>query len=122
MEEVMIKLKATKKAIKNSGKRIYSVGYCEAQNLLNYKSAFAYSCSNVSGWDCDYYELSDNIIVSTGYSPIGIPATALFREYDQKAREIRSTYAVDVKEKIDMLIIELVVELDQINENSKEVK
>ena len=64
-----MKLKTTKKQIKENANQIYAVGYCELDNLLAYESPFAYSCG-AYGWSCDYYNLN-GVIISTGYSTIG---------------------------------------------------
>lgn len=64
------------------------MGYCEGQNLLNYRSPFAYSCG-VYGWSCDYYDVN-GVLISTGYQPISSkntlePNYKLIREFDDKA-------------------------------------
>ena len=56
-----MKLKATKKAIRNSGYNVLKIGYCNAQNLLRHKSPFAYS-ERREGWACDYYQINNTII------------------------------------------------------------
>lgn len=82
-----MKLKATKKEIRNNSNKILKVGYCAAQNLLNYEEPFTYS-SGVYGWACDYYNI-DGIIISTGYSPIGEQVDYnLLKEYETKAQNI----------------------------------
>ena len=80
-----MKLIAKKKDIKEGYYKIIRVGYCNMQNLLAYKSAFAYS-TRVEGWACDYYDIG-GICISTGYSPIGNLQLDdnLTREYEQKA-------------------------------------
>jgi hypothetical protein len=60
----MEKLKTTKKQIERNY-RIASIGYCEAQYLLKYKSPFAYS-AGVYGWNADYYDVG-GVIIATGY-------------------------------------------------------
>ena len=81
-----MKLKTTKKQIKNNFNNIYSFGYCQIQNLVYYKNAFAYS-SGSYGWGCDYYEM-DNVCLSTGYSPTGIDVNSdLVRKYEDKAKK-----------------------------------
>lgn len=83
-----MKLKTTKKAINASGKRVLKVGYCGLQNLLSYTEAFAYS-TRAEGWACDYYNIN-NVIISTGYAPIGDAVDySLIKEYEKKAEDIR---------------------------------
>jgi hypothetical protein len=60
-----MKLKTTRKEIEQNSHRIVAIGYCAAQNLLKYRSAFAYSCG-VYGWNADYYEV-DGVVIATGY-------------------------------------------------------
>ena len=64
-----MKLKTTKKQIKENANQLYAVGYCELDSLLKYEYPFAYS-AGVYGWACDYYQF-DGVIISTGYSTIG---------------------------------------------------
>lgn len=91
-----MKLLVTKKDIKNSATKIIAIGYCEAQNLLKYKDPFAYS-KGVYGWACDYY-IFDNIIISTGYSPIGDRIDYdLLKKYEEKAAKIDHNLSYDKK-------------------------
>jgi hypothetical protein len=84
-----MKLKTTKKAIKESNDRIISCGDGDLQNLLTYKRPFAYS-TRIEGWSCDYYEIKD-LIICSGHSTIGDRIEyAIIKKYDKKAREIKS--------------------------------
>ena len=84
-----MKLKTTKKQIRESAYQLYAVGYCELDRLLAYQSPFAYS-SGVYGWSCDYYNL-DGVIISTGYSPIGESiAYDLQKKYNNLAKKAHS--------------------------------
>ena len=68
-----MKCKVTKPSVKKNYCHIISIGYCDAQYILKAKDPFGYS-SNVYGWACDYYDLTDsykNYCISTGYSTIG---------------------------------------------------
>lgn len=86
----MVKLKTTKKIMKENYYRIISIGYCEADYLLNYNAPFAYS-SGSYGWACDYYDINGTLI-STGYAPIGSKNINLsydtISEYNKKAMKI----------------------------------
>ena len=83
-----MKLKATKKEIREGYYYIAGVGYCEAQNLLKHERAFAYS-AGCYGWACDYYDV-DGVCISTGYNYISNQNVAcdykLIKEYDDKAQ------------------------------------
>lgn len=79
-----MKLKATKKAIRNSGYNVLKIGYCNAQNLLRHKSPFAYS-ERREGWACDYYQIDNTIISKVDYD--------LIREYDKKAEAVWHDYS-----------------------------
>ena len=63
-----MKLKATKREIKEYNNYILRAGYCEMDYLLSYEEPFAYS-AGVYGWSCDYYKI-DNVVISTGYAPL----------------------------------------------------
>lgn len=108
-----MKLKTTKKQIKNNYNKIYSIGYCNAQFLLEYLSPFAYS-SGVYGWSCDYYKI-DDICISTGYNPIGENINYdLVRKYDDKANKILRNYDLDYqkrKNKVNKLLTKFINEL-----------
>jgi len=103
----MNKIKATKKEMQQNYK-ILSVGYCDIQHLLSYQNPIAYS-AGLYGWSCDYYEIND-IIISTGYSPINTKNMQenykLNQEYEQKARSGKS------KEEINNLLYELLNKLE----------
>lgn len=108
-----MKLKTTKKQVKNYYNNIYSIGYCDAQYLLQGISPFAYS-SGAYGWSCDYYEI-ENVCISTGYSPIGEnTGYDLVRKYDNKAKAILDDYSVDYqkrKNKVNKLLVKFINEL-----------
>ena len=110
-----MKLKATKKQIKNNYNKIYSIGYCNAQFLLEYESPFAYS-SGGYGWSCDYYEI-DDICISTGYRTVGENINYdLVRKYDDKASKILRNYDLDYqkrKTKIKKLLTKFINEVKQ---------
>ena len=51
-----MKLQTTKKQIRQNFNTVLSIGYCDAQYLLDCKNPFAYS-AGVYGWSCDYYQI-----------------------------------------------------------------
>lgn len=105
-----MKLKTTKKAIRESGQTVIKIGYCNAQFLLRFQQEFAYSTRR-EGWACDYYEVN-GVIISTGYSPIGKQVEYdLIREYEEKARKICGDYArsyEDQKAAVNALLYEFI--------------
>lgn len=101
-----MKLKVTKKQVRDSFSKIVSIGYCDAQYLLKFEQPFAYS-SGVYGWSCDYYDFG-KVCVSTGYHPIGdsIKDYNALRELDNKARAILHSGDTDAQQKIKALLNE----------------
>ena len=92
-------LKVAKKDF--NGEKVLKVGYCGLQSLLSHKNRFAYS-SGVNGWACDYF-MVDDVIISTGYSPIGLSMNYdVIKSYELKADKLISEYAVSYEAKKDM--------------------
>lgn len=101
----MYKIKTTKKEVKKNP-WIISVGYCDMQHLLRYQNPIAYSTRR-EGWACDYYDINhnkqhNNIIISTGYSPLNNKNTKfdykVLREYENKAKDILHNNDIGIKE------------------------
>ena len=63
-----MKLRATKKEMREGYDKVLRIGYCNAQNLLWGEEPFAYSAGRY-GWCCDYYDIN-GVLISTGYAPI----------------------------------------------------
>jgi hypothetical protein len=105
-----MKLKTTKKQVKNNFNNILSFGFCNIQYLTKFKNPFAYS-SGGYGWACDYYEV-DNVCLSTGYSPIGENVDyKLMRKYEEKAQKICNNYELSYKvreRRVNKLLIEFI--------------
>ena len=82
-----MKYKTTAKVVKEGYYRIISVGYCDLQGLLSYKSPESYTCGYY-GWNFDVYNI-DGVAIATGYR--GMPSKnskadyKLIREYEAKA-------------------------------------
>ena len=107
-----MKVQVTKKQIKANYSKIISIGYCDAQYLLNYSNPFGYS-AGVDGWSCDYYQF-DNIIISTGYNPIGEkPDYKLIKRYEEKAQKICFNYynRGETRKKLEKLIKKFILEV-----------
>lgn len=113
----MIKLKSTKKEMREHYWYILSVGYCSMQSLLNEQRPFAYS-SGTYGWSCDYYEV-DEVLISTGYAPLSsknmIEDYSIIKEYENKALKIDELFLPynERKEKKAVLLKELVEKLKE---------
>ncbi len=98
-----MKYKTTAKELKAGYYKIISVGYCELQTLLQYKSPVAYSAGTY-GWNFDVYDIN-GIAIVTGYRPMPSQHSKvsydLVREYEQKAQGKTSN-------QLDVLINEFV--------------
>lgn len=111
----MIKLKTTKKKMREGYYYILSAGYCSMQSLLNEQRPFAYS-SRAEGWACDYYEI-DEVLISTGYAPLSnkrmIEDYSVIKEYENKALKIDELFLPldERKAKKEALLKELVSKL-----------
>lgn len=107
-----MKLKATKKQIRENAGLILSIGYCGLQSLLNCKSPFSYSCG-IYGWSCDYYDI-DGVVISTGYAPIGVTVMYdIVKNYEAMAEKIRSYYNMPYEQRVselDKLIHDFIME------------
>ena len=105
-----MKLKTTKKQIRENFNTILSIGYCDAQYLLSSKTPFAYS-EGMYGWSCDYYQIG-NICICTGYSPIGTPVDyVLLNKLERKAEQIKKDYNLsssDREKQLDELLKQLI--------------
>ena len=86
-----MKYQTTTKAIKNNyGKYIFSLGYCELQELFNKYNAQAYT-AGVYGWNYDIHDL-DGIAICTGYRPITskwMPAD-IVKKYKKRVAQIKA--------------------------------
>lgn len=93
-----MKFKTTKKAVKDGYWKCISVGYCDLQYLLQFKSPVAYTCG-VYGWNADIYDFG-NIAIVTGYRPFGIHIDYdIVRKYNDLAKDFISDYNIDYEER-----------------------
>lgn len=109
-----MKIKVSKKQIKENYTNIISVSYCDLQTLLKFEDAIYYS-SGVYGWSCDYYEIDRNTIISTGYNTLDSTIKFdydIIRKYEEKARKInwRQDYKT-VKAEHTKLLNQLIKEI-----------
>ena len=110
-----MKLKTTKRNIRENSGTILNVGYCELQYLLYYCNAFAYS-AGVYGWSCDFYQPSfkfSGVCIATGYNTERMGGKRvsyeLVKEYEQKARELVNDYSqINKREALNALIDEFI--------------
>ena len=106
-----MKVKVTKKSIKDNYNIILGIDYCNAQYLLHFESPKFYSCG-VYGWACDYYEIGSDFIISTGFNYIDNTNNnyyELVKEYEKKAEKILHNnldYKTQ-KSKVTKLLMEL---------------
>lgn len=115
----MIELK--KKEVKENYK-CYSIGYCEAQDLLSLEGANFYT-AGVYGWNADVYIFGNTAII-TGYRPFGESLDFdIVNKYNKKAYEYRRAnnqgYEVQ-KRHLQMLIYEMLTEYEG-NKNDKKI-
>ena len=97
-------MKTTKSSVLNHFTCI-SVGYCDLQNLLNWKRRAAHT-EGVYGWNADVYTFDDrqNVAIVTGYRPFGESVDSeLIRKYEKKARKV----AVDETDRVYLYVPEL---------------
>lgn len=110
----MNKIKTTKKSIVEGFNKVISVGYCRLQHLLYFKQPYSYN-SGRNGWNCDFYQITLNTIISTGYSPCGTTADySIVEKYDGLAQKIISNREIsldDKKSQIEELLLKFIEEV-----------
>jgi hypothetical protein len=84
-----MKIRVSKKEIREGAGYIIGVPYCDLQYLLRAESADYYS-AGVYGWSCDYYNIKEvGVVISTGYDYIGKRADyELVKKYNNKASKM----------------------------------
>ena len=109
-----MKFKTTKKAITQNYRNVISIGYCDAQYLLQGKNPIAYN-AGVYGWNADIYDINGVAIV-TGYRPFGniSPDYKTIKKYEDEARKIAcnswGSYQ-NMLDKTDQLLNEFIEEV-----------
>lgn len=107
-----MKRRATRNLITKAYEYTISIGYCDAQNLLNTLESSFYTAGKY-GWSADVYSLGNTAIV-TGYRPFGNikPSYDMIKKYDDKAREVlsNSTSREKANEQIYNLLCEFIHE------------
>lgn len=105
-------VRTTKKEMKKNYKIIIPIHYCEMYYLLKFENPISHCSSNDYGWRCDNYEISKDVLVSTGYSPIyGIKVDyEKVKKYENLAKEVFSNKNLTYKQ-AKQLIKELLSKL-----------
>ena len=96
----MIKLKVSKREIKNNFKNVLYCGYCKLADLLSYRNANYYN-ANCYGWRNDIYLIDNNTVIVTGYEPFGnieIPGD-IVKKYNNIACRIKKNGLKDAQTK-----------------------
>ena len=109
-----MKAKISKKDVNNRFRSVLCVDADLIPNLLFFNNAFAYS-TRAEGWACDYYEATNSICLSSGYSPIGKNVNReLQQSFELKAKKvIQSTFfkRETKAKKINALLLEFANQL-----------
>ena len=84
-----MKFKTTEREVMKGFDKVISIGYCNAQYLLNYESPIAYTCGS-EGWRSDVYNMGKGIAIVTGYAPFGNikPDYDIIRAFDIEAERL----------------------------------
>lgn len=89
-----MKMKVTNKLLKNNYFKMYVVGYCDLQHIMNGIEPRFYN-AGVYGWNFDVYESPDGrAVISTGYrnmQGVRIPSD-IIKKYDKKVSAINAKY------------------------------
>ena len=114
-----MKTKVTAKAIKENCKTVIPVGYCEMYNLLRSKTP-AYYTAGVYGWNSDIYVITNSLVISTGYRPVGtikltLEQYQLIKDYEAKARSSNEDIGMRYEQciiEVDLILRQLIKELN----------
>lgn len=90
-----MKVRVTKKAIRENYREIISVYYCRLQNVLMYRDCNFYT-TRAEGWGADIYDV-DGVAIVTGYDPFGNinPSYELCKKFDDEASDVLYAYHYD---------------------------
>ena len=108
----MLKAKVTKKDILESYYNVISIGYCNAQYLLQGLEPQFYTCG-IYGWNADIYQIDYSTVIVTGYRPFSNLERDydLLKKYEERAEKVWGDYSLDYdkrKEKVNKLLKEFV--------------
>ena len=109
-----MRTKVTKKEINNRFKYVLNVDFDEIPNLLFFNPSHYYA-TRAEGWACDFYEISNDICLSSGYAPTGkYISRETQKKYELRAKKIiqSKTFKRETKQKkIESLILEFTNEV-----------
>lgn len=112
-----MKIKVSKKEIRNNFNNIITISYCGGWYLLQGIEPDFYTCG-VYGWNEDIYKIDYNTIITTGYRPIdGVRDYEITTLYNEKARLVYNDCNIDYKKKMQKIeklrnrYIEIMLEL-----------
>lgn len=94
----MIKVKVSKRDVRNGFRRVLYCRYCELQELLSYETANAYN-ANQYGWRNDIYFIDNQTAIVTGYEPFGnveIPGN-ICKKYEEIAKRMKKNGMKDAQ-------------------------
>ena len=93
-----MKYKTTNKAVKEGYKKVYKIGYCNAQYLLTFESPVAYT-AGIYGWNSDIYDFG-SLAISTGSRPTGSNVDyEIVNRYEKQAQQINCDYSKTYEER-----------------------
>lgn len=93
----------TRKDLYNYGARVFYVGYCDAQFLLNGFDKIGAN-GGVYGWNWSAYRPAHDIIINTGYRNMtGEDARRVTRDHEKQAREIFNNWDISTAERSKQL-------------------
>lgn len=76
------------KEIKNSFAHVVAIPYCDAQHILTWATRTGYT-AGVYGWKSDIYVFAGHdLVISTGYGPIGTKYPEIVTTFENAARDI----------------------------------
>lgn len=64
-----MKYRTTEKEQKENASCILGFGYCQIQYIEGFLQPESYT-AGVYGWKADFYRITNNVVISTGYSPV----------------------------------------------------
>lgn len=88
-----------RKDLYNLNGRVYYVGYCDAQFLLNGQDRIGAN-SGVYGWNWSAYKPAHDIVINTGYRNLtGIDARGITANYEKQAAEVFHNWSATAAER-----------------------
>lgn len=113
-----MKIKVTKKIIKEGFRNIITIGYCDLQYLLHFEDVDFFTCG-LYGWNEDIYKINHSTVICTGYNPIeGIrPNRETIKKYELAAQNNINKLNFEDAKKQNKILLEKFI--DEILESEK---